>query len=173
MAFIFGLSECALCKEPLNRPALTTSGCAFPRGHRLFCYCDAPLHIDCLHDWPDRAEFSEAYYQQRYEQFKEQRWWVLSESPDWFVGFIPPGQYMSIPGQQDLIEVRVKDWPFVLWGHAEQWTEFLAGRWRDEQDGLHGMAGARAEVVVAEVAKVFPDTHFIVTAINERFEVWR
>ena len=170
---IIGHSNCALCGEPLDRPCLDTSGCAFPRGHRLFCYCDTWLHIDCLHDWPDRAEFSEAYFLQRYEQFRREQWWILADTPDWYVGFIPPGQYMSIPGSEDLVEVRVRDWPFVLWGHAEQWTEFLAGGWRADQSGLYGMAGARAEVVIREVSSVLPSTEAIVGTINDRFQSTR
>jgi hypothetical protein len=41
---------------------------------------------------------------------------VLAKTGDWFIGFIPPGQHMLIPGQEDLVEVRIRDWPFILWG---------------------------------------------------------
>jgi hypothetical protein len=173
MAQISEFSVCAICKEPLDRPALATSGCAFPRSHRLFEYCDAPIHIDCLNDWPDRVEFSEAYYVQRYQQFRREGFWVLAEASDWFVGYIPPNQFELMLGQEDLVEVRVRDWPFVLWGHAEHWTEFLAGTWQQGQEELHGMARARAEVVVREVAKALPNTEVIVAAINRRFETLR
>ena len=43
MALIFKDSTCAICGELLDRPFTATSGCAFPEGHPLWPYCDAPF----------------------------------------------------------------------------------------------------------------------------------
>jgi predicted 2-oxoglutarate/Fe(II)-dependent dioxygenase YbiX len=62
VALIHENSRCAICGGPLSEPFTVTSGCALWPDHRLFRFCDAPLHLSCLNTWPDREEFSRAYY---------------------------------------------------------------------------------------------------------------
>ena len=161
-------SECVICGKELKtgEPYLDTSGCVFTPEHRLWKYCDAPMHIRCLETWPDRVEFSEAYYNQRREQYDHENWLVLAEKSNWFVGFIPPGPYMQVEGSEDLVEVRIKDWPFVLWGHAERWTEFFKSGWREYHPALTGQAVEKARAVLKEAEEVLPDTETIVDLIN-------
>lgn len=64
MAIVLGPARCAICEEPLgNRQYLATSGVAFDPTHRLFGYCDAPIHWDCYESWPSRSEFARAYFE--------------------------------------------------------------------------------------------------------------
>lgn len=167
---IFG-STCPICGSDLVEGDVTvdTSGCAFPQEHRLWRYCDAPLHLACLEGWPDREEFSEAYFVQRRQQFADQSWFILAEADDWFVGFIPPGPYVSVPGSEDLVEIRIRDWPFVLYGHAERWTQLFSGGWRKYHPALCGEALKRAREIMSQVKEILPDTETIVELINRRF----
>lgn len=64
MAIVLDTARCAICKEPLgDRPYLATSGAAFEPTHRMFEYCDAPIHWDCYEPWPSRSEFARAYFE--------------------------------------------------------------------------------------------------------------
>jgi len=162
---------CKICGNALSAKDITlsTSGYPFSNGHRLREYCGAPLHLHCVEKWPDRIEFSKAYYEHRYAQFVKEGWYIIAEHEDWFVGFIPPGPNMTPPaGMEDLVEVRIKDWPFVLYGHAEKWTEFFLGQWREYHPALYGRTLVRAAMVVRDVQQILPDTNTIVEVINER-----
>lgn len=163
-------SECVICgkKFKMGEPYLSTSGCAFPQEHRLWKYCDAPMHILCLETWPDREEFSEAYYVQRREQYNLEGFLILAEKDDWFVGFIPPGPYMRIEGAEDLVEIRIRDWPFALYGKAGQWTEFINGGWLEDNPFLSGEALERASAVIKEVKEVLPDSETIVDLVSSK-----
>ena len=63
MALIYEGSRCALCDQPIDASGdfFSTSGVFFESGHRLFRYCDAPMHWDCYGPWADRREFARAY----------------------------------------------------------------------------------------------------------------
>ena len=151
MAILYENSVCALCGETLDRPFLATSGCAFPQEHRLWRYCDAPLHVDCLQDWPDRVEFCSAYYRQRLDQYAEEKWFVLASGDGWFCGkALPyPG---SVFAEEDnkFVEVRVEDWPITFPIEAGRWSEFLESEWQSLGVQLHGYALARAQVVMQD-----------------------
>jgi hypothetical protein len=62
MALIGEWSTCTICGGALDRPYTATSGVAFASNQRLWAYCDAPLHFDCLSTWADREEFSREYF---------------------------------------------------------------------------------------------------------------
>ena len=66
MALIGSGSKCALCRELIaERPIYSRSGVWLPKEHRLFRYCDAPMHRDCYEAWPDRAEFARTHFEFR------------------------------------------------------------------------------------------------------------
>ena len=159
MALIFETSRCSLCGGELDRPFLSTSGCAFPETHRLWQYCDAPLHIDCLQDWPDRIEFCSAYYRQRLDQYAREGWYVLATGDGWFCGKTSPypGTIFAA-GDGDLVEIRVEDWPIRFLAHISRWSEFIRGDWHDSASNLHSYAFARAQIVIAEAKTLIPDT---------------
>ncbi|HID31277.1 MAG TPA: hypothetical protein EYP19_14940 [Desulfobacterales bacterium] len=163
-------NECVICGKKFKKGELylSTSGCAFPQEHRLWKYCDAPMHLLCLESWPDREEFSEAYYVQRREQYDLEGFLILAERDDWFVGFIPPGRYMGIKGAEDLVEIRIRDWPFVLYGKAGQWTEFINGGWLEDNPFLSEEALQRASAVIKEVGEVLPDSETIVDLVSSK-----
>ncbi len=161
---------CLICGKELSEgdATVSTSGCAFPQSHKLWRYCDAPLHLACMETWSDRETFSHAYYVQRHQQFLDESWFILAEEKDWFVGHIPAGLYHSEPGFEDLVEIRIRDWPFVLYGHAEEWTQFFIDGWQKYQPALSGKALHRAREVMSQVMLVLPDTETIVELINKR-----
>ena len=164
---------CKICSKPVEEKehSIFISSDAFPSNHRLSAYCDKPLHLDCIARWPFRIEFSSASYDLRVEQYLGSGWYIIARQEDWFVGFIPPGPEMAPPeGMEDLVEVRVRDWPLVLYGHAEKWSEFLQRGWQDFEPPLRGKALIRAAKTVREVQQVLPDTNTIVEIINERLK---
>ena len=157
MIFIDEQSGCAICNESLNRPFLTTSGCAFPEGHALYPYCDTALHIDCLQDWPSRVEFSAAYFEQRLRQYQDERWPVLCHGEAWMCGCALPYRGTVFESSPEIyIEVRIADWPIDFICELNDWTAFLSGAWRQDSQDLHSYALARAEVVIGEVVAATP-----------------
>jgi hypothetical protein len=167
MAFITDTTTCPLCNEQLDRPSLATSGCAFPQGHRLWQFCDAPMHIDCLQDWPDRVEFCSAYYRQRLDQYTRERWPILATGDGWFLGMAlpyPGTVYADL--DEDIVEIRVEDWPISFQADAHEWSEFMAGEWQSSAEHLHSYALARAQVVIAQVRHAVPDTNALYRLIT-------
>ena len=162
-------NTCLICGKEFSEgdATVSTSGCAFPQSHKLWRYCDAPLHLACMEMWSDCKTFSNAYYVQRRQQFLDESWFILAEEKDWFVGFIPPGLYQTKPGYEDLVEIRIRDWPFILYGHADEWTQFFSGGWQKYQPALSGKALYRAREVMSQVRRVIPDTQAIVELINK------
>jgi len=157
MIFIDEVSSCAICNEPLDRPFLATSGCAFPSGHVLHPFCDAPLHIDCLQDWPSREEFCGAYHEQRLRQYQEERWPILCRGDAWMCGCALPYRGTVFENSPEIyIEIRIADWPIDFICELNDWAEFLSGRWRGDSEHLHSYALARAEVVIGEVGSACP-----------------
>jgi hypothetical protein len=65
------------------------------------------------------------------------------------------------------VEIRIADWPIDFICELNDWTEFLSGGWRRDNDHLHSYALARAEVVIAEVAKVCPQPSKIIEIYRE------
>lgn len=151
MAIIHPDSTCPICGDKLDRPYTATSGCAFAPKHRLWKYCDAPLHFDCLETWKDREEFSEGYFRSALWTYVTGYGSLLYQTDKWFLacGPKPP------KGLPYFAEVRLKDWPFRLYSKFEQWTDFVAGDFRDK---LYGEALQVAELVMVQVRQIAPDT---------------
>ena len=168
MALLSDEAVCPLCQESLERPNLATSGCAFPQDHRLWRFCDTPIHIDCLQDWADRQEFCSAYHKQRLEQYSREGWPILAAGDGWFCGKpLPyPGAFFTA-ADADLIEIRVEDWPINFIAQMTTWDAFLAGSWRTIRPDLHSYALARAEVVIAELSRQISDTNSLFTFVDQ------
>lgn len=150
---MIGLSECPICGAIIDesRPYVATSGIAFPPGHRLFQYCDAPLHLDCLVSWPDRGQLARRYYD-RDVAYHQSFGGVLIEAEDWILLCGP-----AAAGEKpDYVCLRQCDWPMTLvkvrWA---QWEALLAGEgaeaWRSPP-----IAGALAPIM-QRLAKQLPD----------------
>ena len=98
MALVGPESRCPICDGLLDRPFTATSGVAFPRGHRLWRYCDAPLHFDCLAAWPDREEFSRAYFVSALANGWRGRATILRATARWFLACgLPSGAAVVRP----------------------------------------------------------------------------
>lgn len=91
MALIFPESRCPICEKLLkDTPYFATSGCAFGREDPLFRFCDAGIHWDCFHNWPERRRFADRYYQNRVDGTRShQPWLLLAERDDWNVVYRP------------------------------------------------------------------------------------
>src|SRR5689334_3462862 len=148
MALVGPWSTCAICDAPLDREFAATSGVAFPRGHRLHPYCDAPLHLDCLATWPDREEFSRAYFVSALSATWRGRGTILSATPRWFLACGLP-----VGATPFFACVHLRDWPFRLYSQWSEWTPYVDAGYRD---GLVGAALDAADEVMAEVALEAP-----------------
>jgi hypothetical protein len=156
MALITSDSCCAICGEDLSRPHLAASGCAFSPDHRLFRFCDAPLHISCLERWDDRAEFARADHDQARDSWSTHGT-LLHVADEWFVGTgpaVPP----SIPY---LALVWLRDWPLRLYTRFVTWDAFLAGNYAED---LTGAALLRADAIMSELRDLLPDQASLVAA---------
>ncbi len=150
MALISDNSRCAICDESLSRPYTATSGCAFSPGHRLFAFCDAPLHFSCLEGWSDREEFSLAYHKQALDACREGYGTLIHVGESWFLGCGP-----STPPQLPYFaQVVLCDWPIRLYTRLEEWDIFVREGYRES---LVGEALARADAVMAEVRILLSD----------------
>lgn len=176
MALITQGSRCAICHELLrgrgldpDRPFTATSGCAFASTHRLFRFCDAPLHLDCLAAWPDRVEFSLAYFHGSLEGYRSGSGSLLYASTSWFLACGPIVEQASTiqarmawhVGEPVFAEVRLAEWPFRLYSKWRQWDAALSGGFRQD---LTGPALDAANQVISEVRLVAP-THELLTRL--------
>lgn len=149
MAIIIkGRTPCAICRDlDLGRPFIVTAGVAFPQGHDLFPYCDAPIHVDCLAAWPHRERFSRGYY----EMWKASsaRGWptLLAEGPGWMLDCGPA----AAGGSPEFVEVRLADWPVVLHARWDDWPAYARGAFRA---GLAGEALSAAEAAMEQARAV-------------------
>jgi hypothetical protein len=150
MALILPNTPCAICGGQLDRVYTATSGCAFPQGHPLWGYCDAPLHLDCLETWPHREEFSRGYFDQAVESHRSGYGHILARGESWVLVCGP----RAAGGLPYFAEVRLADWPFRLYSKWEAWPDFAGGGFRE---GLEGTALVAAESAMAGVREVAPD----------------
>lgn len=159
MALIHAGSECAICGKPLDRPYTATSGCAFAPDAPLFRYCDAPLHLDCLAEWPARQEFARAYYEGSLGAYRQGPGNLLHLTESWFLacgpiveeGSVSAKLLLSQAGEPVFAEVRLKDWPFRLYSGWREWDHYVLDGFGL---GLEGAGLAAAETVMAEVRAV-------------------
>jgi hypothetical protein len=152
MALIDSISRCAICRGSLDRPYTATSGCAFPREHRLHAYCDAALHFDCLAKWPDRQKFSKGYFIRAFAYHWRGGAPLLAATARWFLGSGPPID----GGRPHYAVVRLRDWPFKLYSSWTEWTPFVNEGYRRE---LVGPALDAAVGVMSEVREIAPTVH--------------
>ena len=150
MALIFADSTCAICGERLDRPFTATSGCAFPEGHPLWRYCDAPLHLDCLERWPHRERFSRRYFDLAVGEHGAGYGHILAGGESWVLVCGPHTKNKT----PYFAAVRLPDWPLRLYSRWERWPDFINGGYKE---GLGGAALAAAERAMAEVSAVAPD----------------
>src|SRR3954463_12402768 len=124
-------SRCAICHDRLDRPYTATSGTAFPSKHRLFRYCDAPLHLDCLATWPDREEFSERYFVRRLADYWRGRRETLLKATERCFLVCEPSHGAS----PFFASVDLRDWPFRLYSEWPNWTEYIDDGFRHDLIG--------------------------------------
>ena len=148
MALVGPWSVCRICDGPLDRPYTATSGIAFPPAHRLHPYCDAPLHYDCLATWPDREEFSRAYFVGSLAGGWRGRGTVLHATASWFLSCGRP-----VGASPFFACVYLRDWPFRLYSQWANWSSFVEDDYRGDLDGD---ALDAATAVMEEVREVAP-----------------
>ena len=173
MALIFPGSTCALCEEPLDKPYTATSGVVFPKSHRLYRFCDAPLHFECLERWPDREAFSAGYFDEALKHFRN-RANLLAERPDWILGAGPtkhnqkPSDILKRLNNElpHYAEVRLPDWPFRLYSYWTDWDAFLAGSY---QEGLAGEAIGVSDKIMAEVKQIAPSSQSLLVLLGKSY----
>jgi len=163
MALIGPDSRCAICGGTLDRPYTATSGVAFACNSRLWPYCDAPLHWDCLTEWGDREEFSRGYFTSRLAGYWSNYGTLLSATPDWFLACGPaPSPWSDEPL---FAEVVLATWPFRLYSKWGEWDEYVAGGFRRELAGHAldaadaAMTGVRAEAPSLEGLRALRAQH--------------
>lgn len=151
---IKGRTPCAICGDTnLSRPFTATSGVAFPPGHDLYPYCDAPLHLDCLATWPDRERFSRGYFDMWRRTSRGPV--LLADGPGWML-LCGPARPESTPYY---VEVRLVDWPIVLKSRWENWPDYMTGAFRE---GLTGDPLKAAETVMQQARVVATDAESLV-----------
>jgi hypothetical protein len=161
MALIEPNSTCAICAQVLNRPYTATSGVAFASDHRLWRYCDAPLHLHCLADWVDRAEFSREYFLGSLHGYWSGHGTLLSVSPDWFLACGPSARGVD----PYFVEARLAAWPFRLYSESQNWNAYVAAGFRER---LAGPALDAAENIMAQVREQVPSLDSLRTLLARR-----
>jgi hypothetical protein len=160
MALILSDSRCAICAELLDRPFTATSGCAVTADHRLWRYCDAPLHFSCLEAWSSREEFSCLYFDRSLRAYSEGQAGTLLEAGDsWLLACGPAvtegtASILSVqPGQPYFAEVVLARWPFRLHSRLNEWNDYVTAGFRS---GLIGEALVAAEDTMSIVRTLAP-----------------
>lgn len=161
MALISANSRCAICGEPLSRPYTATSGCAFRPDHRLFAFCDAPLHLSCLEIWPDREELARAYHDQALDAWREGYGTLVHIGENWVLGCGPS----TLPKLPYFAQVCLRDWPIRLYTRFDEWDTFVSEGYRTS---LSGDALSRADVVMTDVRAMLPDQQTLQAAWKSR-----
>lgn len=161
MALISVDSRCAICGGPLSHPYTGTSGCAFWPEHRLFAFCDAPLHFSCLEVWPDREEFALAYHELALDRWRKGYGTLIHVAETWFLGCGPS----TPPESPYFAQVCLRDWPNRLYTRFENWDTFVRESYRAD---LVGEALSRADAVMTEVRIMLPDQHALQEAWKAR-----
>jgi hypothetical protein len=150
MAIILANSTCAICGRVLDRAYTATSGCAFPEGHPLWRYCDAPLHLDCLERWPHREEFSKGYFDSAVEMRRLGYGQLLARGESWALVCGP----LVSGGLPYFAEVRLTDWPLRFYSKWDDWSDYVGGAYKV---GWEGAILSVADKVMAEVRLLAPD----------------
>lgn len=161
MAMVSASSRCAICGGRLDRPYTATSGVPFNGPPRLAAYYDAPLHWDCLPTWPERAEFSRAYFVSGLWSYWSGHGTLLRAMPDWFLACGPPAS----DGDPRYAEIRLPEWPFRLYSDWHDWDEFVDGGFRRKLP--LGPALDAAEAVMSQVRRTVP-TLAALAALRDR-----
>jgi hypothetical protein len=128
---------------------------------------DAPLHQDCLATWEHRIRFARGYFDRAREGVWKDQGLLLLEGEGWFLRCGPPlseellRRYSASPlfsgarpGEPYFAEVRIAEWPKVLYTPWNKWPEYAAGGFRQ---GLVGELLHAAEAVMAQVQPLVPD----------------
>ncbi len=175
MALIHPNSVCAICGEKLDRPYTATSGVAFPREHRLYRYCDAPLHYDCFETWADRKAFAGRYFEGRLHSYRvgitghllaEGMSWALICGPYNETDLRPAieagvlseksiQQGLNLGDKPNYVTVALSEWLARLSINWADWEIFVGGKYREDLEGriLHDV-----EQVMRDVRQVAPDS---------------
>ena len=176
MALILPTSVCAICGEKLDRPYTATSGVAFPKEHRLYKYCDAPLHYDCLETWLDRIEFARGYFEGKVHGFRsgltghllaEGIGWALVCGPyngtdlrltveaGWFSEEETVQLRLMLGDKPQYVVVELSEWIVGLRTNWDNWTDFVHGKYKD---GLEGVTLHSVEQIMGEVEQIAPNS---------------
>jgi hypothetical protein len=162
MALIGPESTCAICRGALDRPYTATWGVPFASNPRLWEYCDAPVHFDCLSSWADRVEFSRGYFVSSLATYWSNYGTLLSATAEWFLACGP-----AAPDENPYFaEVRLATWPFRLYSRWSEWDAYVDGGFRED---LVGPALDAAEAVMVQVHKEVPSVEALTARRVERF----
>lgn len=150
MAIIIqGFTKCPICNCDLDRPYTATSGCAFPEGHYLFKFCDAPLHYTCVEKWEHRQEFSRGYFDEACLFAQQRPAGLLIKEEEWALICGP-----AVKGKKPYyVQIRNRDWPITLHYKWEEWNSLLSGGYTAQ---MEGDAVHAANEVVSILRERFP-----------------
>jgi hypothetical protein len=101
---------CPLCETPIGaKPFVATWGVPFVPPHRLYEYCEATMHYECLEGWADRVEFSLGYFHQFVGTDERRNGYILARTENWV---LMCGMYQRITREEYpmLKKLRVKQW---------------------------------------------------------------
>jgi len=144
------LTQCPICGGLFDDGRTYTSvGVVFPREHFLYPFCDAGLHLECLENWPHRAELAKVSYDAvRLDHLTMHT--LLDEAPGWFLGCGPA----KLNDDPYYAAVWISDWPLRLYTRFRQWPEFVQTGF---STGLTGTALHEATLAVESVRKRVPN----------------
>jgi hypothetical protein len=149
---LLGITPCPICGCPVGEADdyTATSGCAFPSGHALYPFCDAPLHFDCLENWPLRQPFAQAYFDRVRTEARQSPGRLLIDGELWILVCGPA----AATENPYYVEARRRDWPMRLYSRWEDWEDFLAGGYAAN---LQGQALQAASEVIQVLRDRLPD----------------
>lgn len=147
---------CSICGNPLQegQSTIKTSGCAFPMGHELWKYCESWMHLECVATWPHRKKFAFAYFEQRYKQYINEGWIILSEEETYFLGHIPYG-HQGV-GRGPIVELVLAEWPWAVVLLLEDWEGMLGMFLNGELFEMPADFARDVQVVIEQLATMFP-----------------
>ena len=93
---------------------MATSGCAFDSDHRLWAFCDAPIHWKCFIPWSDRVEFANAYFEGQFAWWQGNPvWHLIQVDPSWFAVLHPRSQQLFLIPRASGVSVAFssQSWP--------------------------------------------------------------
>lgn len=153
--------RCALCGRLIDSPdeCFRASGDFLPKGDPLTRFCNAPMHWDCYHDWPERRRFARHHVDAWAKANRRNPfWWTVHQDDKVYVSVNP-----SRPIEQ--ASVRLYELGNDIRVPLPKWSAWLANV-DAVTPHLHACEREALKKILPKLKSELPSDHSLVDAID-------